>query len=220
MRKSPLRKFPLRPLFAFAGLGLLAGCSSVQTLMPHYDPASFQLNNGANPRPTAQPTNNPAEKQIPLPVASTDISCPEVEIAEGGSAYRVGGAESESVRYQFNIGDTARQCDPAGPGQATIKIGIAGNLVIGPAGSPGTYSVPLRITVTQDADKKQVYSKTYKIEATADAVNSGQFRIVADPIPVAMPTLVLANVYTVTIGFEGGGGGAAAPRAHRRKAAG
>ncbi len=214
-----MRMIPFRPLFALAAIGLLAGCSSVQSLMPHYDPATFQLNEGVNPRPVAQPTNNPAEKQIPLPVAATDIYCPEVDIAEGGSAYRVGGAESASVRYQFNIGETARRCEPAGPGQATIKIGVAGNLVIGPAGTPGTYSVPLRITVTQDADKKEVYSKTYKIEATADAVNSGEFRIVADPIPVAMPTLMLVNVYTITIGFEGGNS-AAAPRAHRRKVAG
>ncbi len=168
-----MRMIFLRPLFALAGLGLLAGCSSMQNLLPHYDPDTAQLNAGVAQRPVAQPTNNPAEKQIPLPVAATDIACPEVDIAEGGSAYRVGGAESASVRYQFNIGDTARECDPAGPGQATIKIGVAGNLVIGPAGTPGTYSVPLRITVTHDADKKQVYSKTYKVEATADAVSSG-----------------------------------------------
>ena len=37
-----------------------------------------------------------------------DINCPEVDIAEGGAAYRVGGADNASVRYQFNIGDTAR----------------------------------------------------------------------------------------------------------------
>jgi hypothetical protein len=209
----------LRPLLALTALGALAGCSTVENLIPRYDPATAQQGQGVNPRPTAQPAANPAEKQIALPVASTDINCPEIDIAEGGSAYRVGGADSASVRYQFNIGQTARECDPAGPGQAAIKIGVAGNLVIGQAGSPGTYSVPLRITVTQDADKKQVYSKTYKIEATADATSSGQFRIVADPIEVPMPTLNIANLYSVTVGFEGGGG-AAAPRAHRRKAAG
>jgi hypothetical protein len=212
-----MRMTLLRPLFALAGLGLLAGCSTVQGRIPHYDPDTSQLNNGVNPRPVAQLPSNPAEKPIPLPATAADIYCPEVGIAEGGAAYRVGGAENASVRYQFNISDTARECDPAGPGQATIRIGVAGNLVIGPAGSPGTFSVPLRITVTQDADKKQVYSKTYKIEATADAVNSGQFRVVADPIPVAMPTLLLANVYTITIGFEGGAA-AAAPRAKRRVA--
>ncbi len=207
-----------RLLLAFAGAGLLAGCGSAGSLMPHIDPASSQLNQGANPRPVAQPPANPAEKQIALPVASTDILCPEVDIAEGGAAYRVGGAENASVRYQFNIGDTARECDPAGPGQAAIKIGVAGNLVIGPAGSPGTYSVPLRITVTQDSDRKQVYSKTYTIQATADATSSGQFRIVADPITLPMPTLQLVNVYTIEIGFQGGGG--AQPRAHRRRVSG
>jgi len=210
---------PLRLAVALAGSGVLAGCGSVESLMPHYDPATAQLNQGANPRPTAQPTANPAEKLITRPVSSADINCPEVDIAEGRSAYRAGGVESASVRYQFNIGDVARECDPAGPGQASLKIGVAGNLVIGPAGSPGTYSVPLTITVTEDADKKQVYSRTYKIEATADATNSGQFRIVADPIVLPMPTLQLANVYSVTIGFQGGGG-APAPRAHRRKLSG
>ena len=213
-----MRMTLLRPLSALAGLGLLAGCSTVQGLIPHSDPGTTQLNAGANPRPVAQLPGNPAEKPIPQPATAADIYCPEVDIAEGGSAYRVGGADNASVRYQFNISDTARECDPAGPGQAMIKIGVAGNLVIGPAGSPGTFGVPLRITVTQDSDKKQVYSKTYKIEATADAVNSGQFRIVADPIPVAMPTLVLANVYTITIGFEGGAAAAAPPRPRRRVA--
>ena len=51
-------------------------------------------------------------------------------------------------------------------------------------------------------------------------MSSGQFRIVADPIVVAMPTLKLANVYSVTVGFEGGGRARDAPRAHRRRAAG
>jgi len=48
-------------------------------------------------------------------------------------------------------------------------------------------------------------------------VNSGQFRIVADPIVVPMPTLQLANVYSIDVAFQGGGQGA--PPAHRRKRA-
>jgi len=212
-------------VLALVAAGLLADCSSVENLIPHVDPlasqqAASQASAGANPRPVAQLPSNPAEKPIVLPVSSIDINCPEVEIAEGGSAYRAGGAESASVRYQFNIGETARQCDPAGQGEAAIKVGVSGNLVIGQAGSPGTYSVPLRITVTEDASHKQVYSKTYAIQATADAVSLGQFRIVADPIVVPMPTLQLASLYTVTVGFEGGGGGGGPPRRHKRKAAG
>ena len=215
-----LLKTSFRLLIAVAVAGLLAGCGSVESLMPHTDLASSQMNQGVSPRQTAQLPSNPAEKPIALPVSSTDILCPEVDIAEGGAAYRVGGAERASVRYQFNISDTARECDPAGQGQAAIKIGVAGNLVIGQAGSPGTYSVPLRITVTQDSDRKQVYSKTYTVQATADATSSGQFRIVADPIVVPMPTLQLVNVYTIEIGFQGGGRSPAEPRAQRRRVSG
>ena len=135
----------------------------------------------------------------------------------GSAAYRVGGADNASVRYQFNIGDTARQCDPAGPGQASLKIGVAGEVVIGPAGATGTYSVPLRITVTQEADKKQVFSQTYKVDATTDGVAAGQFQVVTKPITLPMPTLQLANIYSISVGFEGGG---AAPKRHKRKHSG
>jgi len=141
-----------------------------------------------------------------------------VDVAEGGAAYRVGGADNASVRYQFNLGDTARECDPAGPGQASLKIGVAGEVVIGPAGAAGTYSVPLKITVTHDADKKEVFSKTYKIEATTDGVTAGAFRIVTDPILLPMPTLQLANIYSISVGFEGVA--AAALKRHKRRTSG
>jgi hypothetical protein len=205
----------IRLLAGFAAAGLLVGCGSVERLIPHGDPDASAIALGANPPKTAQPGANPSEKPIARPVASTDINCPPVDVPDQGAAYRVGGAENQSVRYQFNIGDTARECDPAGPGQATIKVGVKGNLVIGPAGSPGTYSVPLKVVVTRESDNKPIYSKTFKIEAASDGVSAGAFRIVTDPIPVPMPTFQLADVYSISVGFEAGGGGAA-PRHKRR----
>ena len=85
-----------------------------------------------------------------------------------------------------------------------MKIGVKGEVVIGPAGSAGTFSVPLKITVTQEADKKQVFSQTYKVEATTDGVTAGHFRVVTDPITLPMPTLQLADIYSISVGFEGG----------------
>ena len=131
----------VRLLPLLAAFGLLAGCASVDNWFAHRDPNANSLNLGANPPQVARPAANPSEKLSVLPVASTDINCPPVDIAEGGESVRVGGADNESVRYQFNIGDTARECDPAGPGQAALKIGVTGDVVIGPAGSAGTYSV-------------------------------------------------------------------------------
>jgi len=201
----------------------LAGCGAVSSVgdsvggfFSHQNPNVQSLNAGVNPRQVAgKPARTASEKMKVLPVASQDINCPEVNIADGGAALRVGGPDNPSVRYQFNIGDTARECDPAGPGQAALKIGVAGEVVIGPAGSAGTFSAPLKITVTRQGDDKPVFSQTYRVEATTDGVSAGQFRLVTDPISLPMPTLQLADVYSITVGFEGGTGGPS-PTGHRK----
>lgn len=199
-------------------LGALTGCdtvggavssagSSVGGFLSHRDPNAQGVNLGAAAdakQVVVQPTARPSDKMKVLPVAAQDINCPEVTVSDSGAALRVGGADNASVRYQFNIGDTARQCDPAGPGQAAIKIGVAGEVVMGPAGSAGTFSAPVKITVTRQGDNSTVFSQTYRAEATTDGVRAGPFRIVTDPINLPMSTLQLADVYTITVGFEGG----------------
>jgi hypothetical protein len=214
-------------LFSTA-LGTLTGCdtvggavgsvgSSVGGFFSHPDPDVYTLNAGANPRPVAgKPATNPSDKPKVLPVASQDINCPEVQIASGGAALRVGGPDNPSVRYQFNISDTARECDPNGPSQAALRIGVRGTVVIGPAGSAGTFNAPLKITVTRDSDKTSVFSQTYRIEAATDGVSAGAFRVVTDPITLPMPTLQLADVYSITVGFEGGTAGPS-PKGHKNR---
>jgi hypothetical protein len=212
-----LRATLLRIALLSTALGVLAGCSTVGGFFSNRDPNAEALNVGANPRPIAgKPGANPSEKPILLPVASQDINCPDVEIAENGAALRVGGPENAKVRYQFNIGDTARECDPAGPGQAALKIGVSGAVVIGPAGAAGTFNAPLKITVTRDSDKTQVFSQTYQVAATTDGVAAGPFRVVTDPIPLPLTTLQLADLYTISVGFEGGTSGPA-PTRHKQK---
>lgn len=215
---------PFRPLSlaaAFSALGLLSGCGSfdaMSNLIPRHNAADENLNLGANPRQVAgKPAERESERPAVLAIASQDINCPTVDVREGGAALRVGGPDNASVRHQFNIGDTARQCDPAGPGQASITIGVAGDLVIGPAGSPGTFSAPLTIAIVQDSDKKTVFSKTYSVQVTSAGGSLGHFRIVTDPVPVAMPTLQLADVYTITVGFGSSGGGERKAKSHRRR---
>jgi hypothetical protein len=213
-------------------VGALAGCdtvggavgsvgSSVGGFFSHQDPNVSSLNAGVNPRPVAgKPATNPSDKPKVLPVASQDINCPEVTIVDSGAALRVGGPDNASVRYQFNIADTARQCDPAGPSEAALKVGVKGAVVIGPAGSPGTFSAPLKITVTRESDKTDVFSQTYQVQAATDGVTAGAFRIVTDPITLPMSTLQLADVYSISVGFEGGTGGPSPARQKKRKASG
>ena len=173
---------------------------------------------GANPRPVAgQPATNPSDKPKVLPVASQDINCPEVDIADGGAALRVGGPDNASVRYQFNIGDTARECDPAGPSQAALKIGVSGEVVIGPAGSRRD----LQRAVEDHGDARQRQDRRssrrpIRSRPTTDGVTAGSFRVVTDPIPLPLTTLQLADVYSITVGFEGGTGGPS-PTRHKKK---
>jgi hypothetical protein len=214
----------VRLAFLSIALGVVAGCSTVSSVgdsvggfFSHPDPNVYTLNQGVNPRPVAgKPATNPSDKPKVLPVASQDINCPEVTVADQGAALRVGGPDNASVRYQFNIGDTARECDPAGPSQASLRIGVRGAVVIGPAGAAGTFNAPLKITVTRDSDKTDVFSQTYRVEATTDGVTAGPFRVVTDPITLPMTTLQLADVYSITVGFEGGTGGPA-PEKHKQK---
>jgi hypothetical protein len=222
----------VRVAYLLTALGALTGCdtvggavgsvgSSVGGFFSHQDPTVYTLNAGANPRPVAgHPATNPSDKPKVLPVASQDINCPVVEIANDGAALRVGGPDNASVRYQFNISDTARECDPAGPQQAALKIGVRGEVVIGPAGSAGTFNAPLKITVTRDSDKTDLFSQTYRVEAVTDGVTAGAFRIVTDPITLPMQTLQLADVYSITVGFEGGTGGPSPTRQKRKKTSG
>ena len=135
-RATLIRIGLLSTALALTGCGTVGSVSdSVGGFFAHHDPNADSLNAGAVPRQMAgKLPKNASEKPIVLPVASQDINCPEVDIADGGASLRVGGPENASVRYQFNIGDTARQCDPAGPGQAAVKIGVAGDVVIGPGG--------------------------------------------------------------------------------------
>jgi hypothetical protein len=211
-------------------LGGLTGCdtvggamtsagSSVGGFLSHRDPAAEGVNLGATPNSkqvVLQPTANPTDRLKVLPVAAQDINCPDVTVADGGAALRVGGPENSSVRYQFNIEDTARQCDPAGAGQAGVKIGVSGQVVMGPAGQAGTFSAPVKITVTRLTDNTSVFSQTYRAEATTDGVRAGQFRIVTDPVNLPMPTLQLADLYSITVGFEGGTGGPS-PTGHKSR---
>src|SRR5665811_786017 len=63
------------------------------------------------------------------------------------------------VRYQGSIIRTARECH-VNAGIMTMKVGIEGRVITGPAGGPGTVDVPLRIAVVQEGvNPKAVASK-------------------------------------------------------------
>ena len=181
---------------ALAATGLVGGCSSLEGIMPG-------AHTVRDTPPSAESTSE-AEKPVRLPLTAEELQCPPVEIDEGGAAARVGGPENASVRYQFAISNTARECAPVSANQFTLKVGVSGRLLIGPAGKPGTYSAPLRVTVHDENSKKDAFTKVYKIEASVPDAGDAPFNLVTEPIVLPMTRTELADDYTLTVGFDNG----------------
>ena len=181
--------------------GLASACGSVSSL----DPANL-ISSGAA---TQAPAGAPAEV--------VEIGCPEIEVQDGTAAVRVGGQTNDSVRYQFTIANTARECHVQGS-QFSIKVGVAGHLLIGPAGSPGAYSAQLRIVVRRDSDQKPEISKVYKIDADTAGGTQAPFQFVSEPLMLPFTHPQADQDYTILVGFDTGGGGETPKPRHRKHA--
>ncbi len=178
----------------------LAGCNAVESFFP-----------GSNTAKVTADSQDP-NKIIRLPMAPGDLDCPAVDVFEGGSSSRMGGVEGSTVRYQFDISDLSRECNPRGKDFA-LRVGVSGRLLIGPAGSPGVYSSSLHVLVKRIVDNKPMFEKTYSVSANTAGGAQSAFQVVTDPIILPLTRPELADDYSIFVGFVGGG----APVEHRRR---
>src|ERR1700722_7286201 len=190
--------------FAFVA-ALAASCGACGSIgsWASFDPGSV-ISFGAPP-PSA-----PAVVGLP-----TDINCPLIEVQDGTAAVRVGGQTNDSVRYQFDIVNTARECHIMG-NQFSVKVGVAGHLLIGPAGAPGAYSPQLRIVVRRESDQKPEISKVYKIDANTNGGSQAPFQIVSEPFMLPFTQQEEDQDYTILVGFDAGHG-EETPKTHHKK---
>src|SRR5690242_3629486 len=200
-----------------AALGLGA-CSSVSNLL---DSSSAD-----KPPPAGAPSASSASSSTgllsgigigsPAPASGEaalkpeDYPCPEVTVRPGagtlllGSKSSVGEIGAMDLRYQGTLVKFARECLPKA-GVMTMKIGIEGRVITGPAGGPGTVEVPLRLAVVQEGpDPKTVVSKLARIpvsvgENTPSVDFTHVDSEVAFPIPHPMTAL---GTYVVSVGFD------------------
>ena len=190
---------------------LSSGCSTLESFVPTRP--TPDRNSPKPPEP-----GRPGEGPVVLPADALDIDCPTVEVQDGTSAMRVGGESNASVRYQFDINQTARECQPQG-NQFTVKVGVAGHLLIGPAGSPGAYSATLRVAIRRESDQSAVMSKSYRVDSNTSGANEGSFQFVTEPFTLPFPHKQMDQDYTILVGFDNGHGGIAGkpvPR-HRQR---
>jgi hypothetical protein len=135
-RSAALRTAPvLGLLFVLGGCNMFG--SDSRTVATSAPPEDSTLKNFFKYGSSTPPAVTPM-------VIEDDFVCPEVEILDGAAAWRqeAGGA----VRSQISIGQTARECVING-NMVTIKVGVEGRALLGTAGSPGTFTAPVRFVI-------------------------------------------------------------------------
>lgn len=143
-------------------------------------------------------------------VSTTDIDCPRVEVRTGAATLLIGSKPGEGepaaldVRYQGSILRTARECH-VNAGVMSMKIGVEGRVITGPAGGPGTVDVPLRIAVVQEGvSPKAIVSKLARIPVVVTgAVDRVTFTHVEPDVSFPLPQpLATIDSYLVYVGFD------------------
>jgi len=180
----------------------LAGCGSTSDLLKSSPLDLFSSSSKATR--DASPNGGSGS------VSADDIDCPEVQIRTGAATLMVGSKPGEGapsaldVRYQGSIIRTARECH-VNAGMMTMKVGIEGRIITGPAGGPGTVEVPMRVAVVQEGvNPKTVATKFGKeVVTVSNAVDRVTFPHIEPDIMFPLPQpLGLIDRYVVYIGFD------------------
>ena len=188
-------------------LGILAGCASSDSVFS----SSSSATGGSSPSMSqrfSQLFGSGTQTTAANPGApSQDIDCPTVDIRQGASTYSVNtpgpDASALALRYQGVIGQTARECAALGA-TMTIKLGVQGRIVLGPAGTSGQIEVPMRFALVQEGPQpKTIWTKFYRIPV---AVPAGQtnvpFVYVEEDLTFPMPKPAELEAYVIYVGFD------------------
>jgi hypothetical protein len=200
MRNVSRQSLHMQGWAAVVLVGLLAGCSTIENVVGPIGNMGgigdmFKSSPQANPD---NPNPNP-NAQI-----SADEDCPGASIRQGASAWAQNdGQGPTNVRYQASITQIARECAILGS-TMTIKVGVEGRLVIGPKGTPGNVTVPIRIAVVQEGPQpRPVVSKFYAVQVNVQAgAAQTQFTHVDDDLTFPLPADKNLDKYVIYVGFD------------------
>lgn len=175
---------------------LLSGCSLGTSGGTGDAPAPSRFSSlfSSAPPETGNPLFNPED-------------CPSLEIRTGAGTLTVSGKPPQTsaadVRYQLSFGDMARQCFAVGS-TLTVKVGVQGRIILGPAGEAGSVDVPLRYAiVSEGGNPRTIFTKFKRL---AVDVPPGQTNVVfsdiEDGLSIPIPSREDLTTYVVYIGFD------------------
>lgn len=137
-----------------------------------------------------------------------EIECPPIQILEGTAAMRA--ETGAGVRHQFSVVQTARECRAEG-NNIVIKMGLEGRALLGPSGSSGTFSVPVRFVAKRG--EKVVASKLQRQSVTIpQGETNASFVAIEDTMVVPKDGAELE----LFAGLDGSGGAAEKPQRKKR----
>lgn len=144
--------------------------------------------------------------EVPPAADGTELDCPVVKIRAGASTYAVAlpGKQpvGSDIRYQATITRTARDCRRSS-GQIIARIGIQGRVIAGPAGSPATVEIPLRVAVVQAGiNERVIATKVYRTTVSMTEDSSVPFSLVGEDLAYSMPSGATSESYIFYIGFD------------------
>jgi hypothetical protein len=146
----------------------------------------------------------------PIEMAAAN-GCPQMQV-EGGQRYitffegnRVG--DTNSVINRGEITKTARECQLGG-GAVQVKYGIAGRVLLGPKGKPGTITLPVTMQVLDKA-KNKVKSEPFTVTVTITRENPLSYFSLVRDVTIPVKEGGVPQDYSISIAFEKKGAGAA-----------
>lgn len=137
------------------------------------------------------------------------VDCPGIDIRSGAASYSVGAQGGDitptTLRYQAEISRSARECAVRG-GNMTIKVGIQGRVILGPAGGPGQIEVPMRMALVREGpEPRTIWTKLYRIPVT---VPPGQASVpfvqIEEDVTFPMPSADDLAAVVIYVGFDPG----------------
>ena len=166
----------------FGSAGPSASASSAQT---------------ANPTPAGTERRRYQLRCPPLPPNARPSRC-----GSGGEALFFYGKGkpwviAHALNYQAVLDKQSRNC-VASNGLITVKMGVVGRVLLGPAGSQKSVDVPIRFAVERDG--VPMYSEKYEVPTAIDpTTQSGEFVKVVEN--VAIPYTGGEDI-TIWVGFD------------------
>lgn len=131
---------------------------------------------------TTVPPSQPADSEPPY--------CPTVTVPEGGAAIQVyggRGGDGANLRHQITLGRVARECNRLQDGTLSVKVGVEGQVLLGPVGAPGRFEAPVSFAIK--AGGKAIIARQRRVTVQVPAGQAqGLFSLVEDNliVPAAM----------------------------------